>query len=905
MAGDDGLKHPESRSEENRTKDIIRELIERSESGEEVVPEEYLTRYPEFENELRRWFELLRTNQIETIRRLAEIDGGSKPDSSLQIIGDFKILREIGRGGMGTVYEAEQISLNRKVALKLLPPHLSLLERDVQKFRREAEAGGRQSHPGIIAVHVVGEHDGVHYIAQELVEGGFTLAGKLDELKKTKEQPPGYFREVARLIAAVADALQHAHDHGVIHRDIKPSNILLTGEGQPKVTDFGLARVEDALELSRTGDFAGTPYYMSPEQAMSRRIGIDRRTDVYSLGVTLYEMLTLERPFDGETSQEVLKKVLLLDPVVPYKINPRTPRDLSTICLKAMEKPVERRYQSMRELADDLRRFLSGEAILAKPPGLSTKLWKLVKRNPVASVAVGVAIWAVLCSVGYLLFIAYPQMKHDRDTAVAAVKESEKQKNIAIVAQQYAEKQAEIAEDQRAITDRLARIAQQRYHEITRLFDMKRLSDLEKTVDELWPAFPGMVKTFESWLDRARDLVSRLDEHRTVLLVWQTQAEYDDLEDQLRFGMLMDLVEGIERFMDGEAGALKIVEERLAFAKTVVERSTGGPQRKTWEQAIAAIADRKQSPLYSGLEIKSIIGLVPIGQDPHSGLWEFAHVQTGAIPRRGEDGKLILTEEMGLVFVLIPGGCFNMGAVSPSKDKPSGSSNVDPHADSDEGPVHLVSIKPFLISKFEMTQGQWLRFTGHNPSTCAPGRCYGGDKITFRNPVESVSWSDCHTVVWRLNLRLPSEAEWEYACRAGTTSVWWAGNTKEMLQDKVNLADRYCKSHGGPPEWSYADWLDDGHAVHAPVGSFEPNPFGLHNVHGNVREWCQDSYQDSYKDAPVDGSAWQCTGEVKRVFRGGGWRSIEIYCRSTYRENDTPELRYDNLGFRPALSLSR
>jgi len=319
-------------------------------------------------------------------------------DLHFEHIGDFRLIRKLGEGGMGVVYEAEQLSLKRRVALKVLPAHLGFSDEAIRKFYREAEAGGRQSHPGIVAVHAVGEFKGTHYIAQELVADGANLFQRLDELKKTREQHPGYFREVARMVAAVAGALQHAHESGVIHRDIKPSNILLDVQGFPKVTDFGLAKVEDALALSRTGDFAGTPYYMSPEQAMSRRIGIDHRTDIYSLGVTLYEMLTLRRPFDGETSQDVLKKIVLLDPVLPHKANPRIPRDLSTICLKTMEKVPDNRYQSMHEFADDLCRFLSGDAILAKPPGLRIRVWKRFKRNPAASAGLGVAVLAVLAS---------------------------------------------------------------------------------------------------------------------------------------------------------------------------------------------------------------------------------------------------------------------------------------------------------------------------------------------------------------------------------------------------------------------------------------------------------------------------------------------------------------------------
>ncbi|MBU0753555.1 MAG: protein kinase, partial [Planctomycetes bacterium] len=274
----------------------------------------------------------------------------------------------------------------------------------VKKFRREAEAGGRQKHPGIVAVHALGEEEGVHFIAHELVEECRTLGDFLEEARKRPDLPRGYFREVAGLLAEVAEALAHAHASGVIHRDVKPSNILLDSEGCAKVNDFGLARIEDALALSRSGDFAGTPYYMSPEQTSSRRQHIDHRTDIFSLGVTLYEMIALERPFDGETSHEVLKKILLLEPRDPCRVNPWVPRDLSVICLKAMEKKPEHRYGSMQDFYEDLQRFLAGEPISARPAGAVTKFYKRVRRSPVVSGALGIAALAVTALIAFFPF---------------------------------------------------------------------------------------------------------------------------------------------------------------------------------------------------------------------------------------------------------------------------------------------------------------------------------------------------------------------------------------------------------------------------------------------------------------------------------------------------------------------
>jgi tetratricopeptide (TPR) repeat protein len=338
---------------------------------------------------------------LQAARDLDPLGAGleGKADEPGPTIGDYRILRRLGAGGMAIVYEAEQISLKRKVALKILPSHLRFAKDAVGKFQREAEAGGRQSHPGIVAIHALGEHEGIHYIAQELVPGGRTLAHELTRLREQQELSSAHFRWAAELAAKVADALGHAHASGVVHRDVKPSNILLSAEGEPKVADFGLAKVEDALALSRTGDLLGTPFYMSPEQAQNPKGGVDHRTDVYSLGVTLYELVTLQRPFDGESSQAILEKIVHEDARPPRSAGSQVPADLSTICLAAMEKEPARRYQSMSAFAADLRRFVAGEPIRARPSGPLLRAARWMRRNAVASVAAIAGIVAVTAVV--------------------------------------------------------------------------------------------------------------------------------------------------------------------------------------------------------------------------------------------------------------------------------------------------------------------------------------------------------------------------------------------------------------------------------------------------------------------------------------------------------------------------
>jgi len=399
-------------------------------SGEDVDPEDFCSTHVECGPELRREIDRFLAEK----KSQPDPHGSPTPESdpadsktiplakSTQTLGDFRLLREIGRGGMGVVYEAEQISLKRRVALKVLASPLSPSPDQRAKFQGEAEAGGRQRHPGIVAVHAVGEQDGILYIAQELIEGGWTLSDRLGEARDGDELPKGYFHETVTLFVKVAEALGHAHANGVIHRDVKPSNILLTREGSPKISDFGLAKVESAMELTRTGEFEGTPSYVSPEQIARPAGGIDHRTDIYSLGIALYEALTLARPFRGETSLEVLKQVLGHEPSDPRKVNPRVPRDLAVITLKAIEKEPVRRYATMSDFAADLRRWLNGEAILARPTGPVTRSFKWVKRHRSLMTAV-LAVSAVVLCFGVFTVVRHIQRDGDFHRLLAQAEE--------------------------------------------------------------------------------------------------------------------------------------------------------------------------------------------------------------------------------------------------------------------------------------------------------------------------------------------------------------------------------------------------------------------------------------------------------------------------------------------------
>ncbi len=305
--------------------------------------------------------------------------------------GDYELLEEIARGGMGVVYKARQMSLNRIVAVKMMRPGLVASETGVQRFRVEAEAAASLQHPGIVAIHEVGEHDGLCYFSMDYVQGK-SLAEMVRERPLTSKRAASY-------VKAIADAVQFAHERKVLHRDLKPSNVIIDSADQPRITDFGIARrIEHDSRLTETGAVLGTPSYMPPEQAGGKREPLGPASDVYSLGAMLYELLTGRPPFQGETPVDTLLMVLNSEPVAPRMLNPRLDRDIETICLKCIEKDSRRRYQSARELADDLGRFIEGMPIKARRVDPVSRAWRWCRRNPWPTIAG--AVFALLAIVG-------------------------------------------------------------------------------------------------------------------------------------------------------------------------------------------------------------------------------------------------------------------------------------------------------------------------------------------------------------------------------------------------------------------------------------------------------------------------------------------------------------------------
>jgi len=327
-------------------------------------------------------------------------------------LGDYELLEEIGRGGQGVVFRARQRSLNRIVALKVIGLGQWATKAHLRRFRLEAEAAASLDHPCIVPIYEVGERDGQCYFSMKFVEGG-----QLDEVVK---HTPISIRHAVELIAKLARTVHYAHEHGILHRDIKPGNILLDAKGEPQLTDFGLARLGESESIvTRTLEVLGTPSYMAPEQAAGGTTKLTRVTDVYGLGAVLYQLLTGHPPFAGGTTYETIKLLLETEPRPPRLWNPKVDRDLSTICLKCLEKDPTRRYSSALALAEDLERWLSHEPILARRTGIVGRGKKWLQRNPAAAAVIGLSL-ALIAAIGVIVWKS-ELLYHPSTTGIAVL----------------------------------------------------------------------------------------------------------------------------------------------------------------------------------------------------------------------------------------------------------------------------------------------------------------------------------------------------------------------------------------------------------------------------------------------------------------------------------------------------
>lgn len=608
---------------EERLSAVLLEYVEAVERGKSPDRQRLLAAHPDLARDLAEFFAA--RDRVDRLAAPLRISGdpavwgsGSDPDatvsqrlggtrdqaSGLRRIGDFRVLHEVGRGGMGVVYEAEQISLRRRVALKVLPFAAAVDPRHLQRFHNEAQAAAQLHHTHIVPVFAVGSEKGVHYYAMQFIDGPSLsqvltdlradgrVAGRLSDTPLptapsaaiTTEHTShrrDYFRRVAEIGWQTADALEYAHQIGVVHRDIKPANLLLDPSGRAWVTDFGLAQIRNDAGLTATGELVGTIRYMSPEQASGRPGLVDHRTDIYSLGATLYELLTLTPVFPGDDRRVLLRQVADADPCAPRTVDRSIPAELETVVLKAMAKTPGDRYPSAREFADDLRRFLDDRPIQARRPTLLDQTAKWVRRHRVATL-VGAAGLALLAA-GLGVSTAVIAVEHEQTKAAY---ERERQANDRERAQ---------AEDNYRRTRRAVDLFVELSNE--EMLDFPPLAPLRQLLLEAAVAYSQEMSEYreapavredlaasQERLKRLKDELAAFTEVNTVLLLDQpaVQAELD-----LKAAQAERLKPLLERVKAQRQSPPTTGDKRLLLAGLAAEC------RRELEQVLTAVQERR------------------------------------------------------------------------------------------------------------------------------------------------------------------------------------------------------------------------------------------------------------------------------------------------------------------------
>ncbi|MBI3861150.1 MAG: SUMF1/EgtB/PvdO family nonheme iron enzyme [Planctomycetia bacterium] len=857
------------------------------------------------------------------------------PKVVLRYFGDYELIQEIARGGMGVVFKARQVTLNRIVAVKMILGGQLAGPEDVQRFHTEAEAAAQLDHPGIVPVYEVGEQDGQHFFSMGFVEG--------QSLAKRVAEGPLEPRAAAEIVKTVSEAVQYAHDKGVIHRDLKPGNILLDKEGKPRVTDFGLAKLtESGSDLTGTGQILGTPSYMPPEQAAGEVSTVGRLSDVYSMGAILYCLLTGRPPFQAASPLETLLQVQKQEPVPPRHLNSGIPLDLNTISLKCLEKDPARRYQSAQDVAKELQRFLIGEPIVARPISMFDRSWRWCKRRPlIPSVVAAVLAVSIVGGLMYRHAAAIERQQSLQREVVTAV---DAMQNATGPIVSYG-----VRDLHRLPRDLVLHELKSRYEstEVRRQLGLTRpttgvrpasmtalayaLAEYGEPVapflcSQIARSAPAEVDNFVSAFRHARNVsrsaINSLANEIGSKQDWRLKARLAVVALHLGDGLL--------------AADMCRIEERPDPA----QRTIFIDELSAWHGDVAYLEVNCRMLSDPGLRsaICLAIGSLPPDRLTIAGksAWErlfaewfqFSHDNV----THSAAGWALRQWGTELPVASAPGqpseNCerfVNSLGMTMLKVQPGGFDRVNGSA---KQTVKLTW--PFFLGDLEVSVDQFQKFMDDPDCPKADKPVYwqqgnGGTSPKGDHPRDGVSWYDavlfcnwlsrkegfapCYERTgkkvkgnfddkqefdeWQLSAsgtgyRLPTEAEWEYACRAGTTTDFACGTDAELLR-------KYA---------FYATGTTWGAAA---CGSRLPNGWGLFDMHGNVWEWCHDRYGD-YGDGNVSdpvGPSDASVRDLARVYRGGSWYDAAAICRSRDRNVNQPDSRSNFYGFRPALSAVR
>ena len=799
----------------------------------------------------------------EVVRRLAERG---------KIFGRYELRGEVARGGQGAILRVWDEDLRRNLAMKVVlgkseergdTPHVD--SRTLGRFLEEAQVTGQLDHPGIVPVHELGLDDqGRVYFTMKLVKGR-TLRDVFDLAHEEKE---GWtLTRALGVMLKVCEAMSYAHSKGVIHRDLKPSNVMVGRFGEVYVMDWGLARVTGIRDEK---DIRIRPDVTS--EVSTRRHEEDQPDS---------PLITMDGDVVG----------------TPAYMSP----EQAAGDLEAMGP-----HSDVYAAGAMLYHLLTGQMPYV-PPGVRLSnyvVWTYVQKGPpepVHDLAPGapaelVAIcdkamarrskerYADMGELGGDLR-AYLEGRVVPAYEAGPIAELRKwtKRNPGFATSLAAAVFAVVVGLALHVWFRAAR-----EHERLLDADAYLLQYLIAREPELWPAEPSRIPAIEEWLAKAREVVGRREEHVARSGSSSPGADVVRLREA-RF------LEDLQAFAAPGTGLVERMERRLSDAADLAELSLEGEEpARRWKEAIASIADTKRCPAYGGLQIEPQLGLVPIWRNPRSGLWEFWHVASGAQPDIDdrEFGTFRIEEVSGIVLVLLPGGPFRMG--SPE----------DEHRRYTRRPedLHLVVLKPFFLGKYEVTQAQWVRMFGSNPAEFSPDAS-AVRHYTITHPVEQVDWYESMDFARRLGLRLPTESQWEYAVRAGNQWPYPEGEDFHSLEGFENVGDVAVQSNR--PGARLAPWNDD-FAHTAPVGTFESNAFGLHDMNGNVAEWVDGTLELYPEDSevPTDGRLFDESRD-DRVFRGGFWHSHPEVFRSAYRNEDRDRSINITRGLRVARELFR
>ncbi len=643
--------------------------------------------------------------------------------------------------------------------------------------------------------------------------------------------------------------------------------------GKACILDFGLVKSDESQDvtLTQSGDLMGTPVYMSPEQLLAHRITLDCRTDIYSLGVSLFEACTLQRPFQGRTREELYQAISQKEPPNPRSLNPRISKDLSAVILTAIDKDRDRRFNTALEFAEDLQRIRELKPVKARPAGVWIKTIRWMQRNRAVAISSSI-ILAILASAALVFF--------------------------------FKEKETRFVLSQRnAALEDYGRVA-----------DAKSLELALAEEKLLFPASPDLLPKLRAWQDKYGPLVSRRPGHEEFLKRIRTQAapytqEEHDSDFASEIQTLRTMEPGIKKtqlavfvkrgrkqwrfpgrpnllfqhdimaqhlidldyFENHEQGAIRSIARRIKRAETIQEQTLLEPKEE-WKACQKRI---ENDPAYRPLRLKPQLGLIPLGKDPKSGFEEFlhwlSHEPGTPLPSRDKNGQWKLTSDLGIIFILVP------GRTEPPAKKPTANQGK--------------SFPAFFLSKYEMTLAQWKRLTHVTPNRYSQGLYNGPNlpEINDLHPVENISWLTAQEYLWRINLRLPTASEWTFAALAGTKNTWAGTSSSRELDKYANIHVKATKN--------------DPYDVHAPIGSFLANDFGFHDMTGNVCEWNEDLHELNHVQLSSTAAAKSKRPDVLRIYRGGSCDRNSHAAKIANIKGVGQGFNYATIGIRPARSI--